>query len=204
MVDFNEIINDIITEIELENFIIIDSKYNKNRACVDLDYLRHHPKLKDARIFRLIMGFESGMWKKPEYDRSKYCKIFEDFNIHIHEWRVLKEFLNNGCILGKDDDISSIKLNTLQKISTTFGGIPSIDKYLFDLSQIKEEPIYNPQKPSEDYKDMYDWAAIDTFPNGTGLHSWSILHSQKNGWSTCDMQVIGTTRTHMYARKPKK
>ena len=150
------------------------------------------------------MGFERGMWKKPDYDKSKYCKIFEDFSIHIHEWRVLKEFLNNGCILGKDDDISSIKLNTLQKISTTFGGIPSIDKYLFELSQIKEEPIYNPQKPSEDYKDMYFWTAFDTYPNSSALTTWQAIHSQKKGWSTCNMEIIDNNRTHFYARNPKK
>ena len=32
------------------------------------------------------------MWKKPEYDKSKYCKIFKD-DIHIFEWRILREFL---------------------------------------------------------------------------------------------------------------
>ena len=203
MVDLNEIISNIITEIELEHCIIISDKEGKYKACIDIDYLRHHSKLKDARIFRLIMGFEYGMWKKPEYDKKKYIKILKNFNIYPYEWRIFREFLNKGSVVG-DDLPNSHKLNILYLISTTFGGIPSIDKYLFDLSQIKEEPIYNPQKPSEDYKDKYDWAAIDTFPNGTGVHSWSIMHSQTKGWSMCDMQVIGTSRTHMYARKPKK
>ena len=204
MVDFNELINNIITEIELEHIVIMSDEYSNHRVCIDLDYLRHHPKLKDARIFRLIMGFECGMWKKPEYDKSKYCKIFKDFDIHIFEWRILREFLNNGCILGKDDKTTSLKFTTLQKISTTFGGIPSIDKYLFELSQIKEEPIYNPQKPSEDYKDMYFWSAYDAYPNTSYLGTWQAIHSQRNGWSICNMEKMDNTRTQFYARKSKK
>ena len=72
------------------------------------------------------------------------------------------------------------------------------------LSQIKEEPIYNPQKPSEDYKDMYFWSAYDAYRNTSYLGTWQAIHSQRNGWSTCNMEIMDNTRTHFYARKSKK
>ena len=74
MVCLDTIISDIITEIEIENTVILTDKTTTHKFVIDLNYFRHHQKLKNARIFRMILGFQQGLWKKPEYDKKKYKK----------------------------------------------------------------------------------------------------------------------------------
>ena len=78
MVCLKTVISDIITEIEIENTFNFNRQITNHNFVIDLNYLRHHPKLQNARIFRLILGFEKGLWKKPEYDKKnteKYSMI---------------------------------------------------------------------------------------------------------------------------------
>ena len=206
MVDLNEIIDNIITQIEIDNSIIMISKKNSLGSTViniNIDYLRHHPLLKDARVFRLIMGFTHGLWKKPEYTQSKYKSIFTNFNITYKKWILFREFLNFGEIKAINDFEFKQKLEVLYGISTTFGGIPYIDDY-YDNSyyhkKINKMYKHIVSRPEEDYDDKYQWGVYNS--QQPGYLSWLYNYKPVNGWTHLKSRE-GNDIVY-YARRPLK
>lgn len=199
MVCLKTVISDIITEIEIENTLILTDKITNYNFVIDLNYLRHHPNLQNARIFRLILGFEKGLWKKPEYDKKKYRKIFNNYGFTKDNWATFREFLNTNKVSGLTESIIYNKKNTLFNISCTFGGIPIIDEYLTKESLVKPIQYYNPLNPKDDKQLKYKWTMMNSTHNG--FSSW-IHNITVSGW-----EVVNTKSVHFgtdyYARKEK-
>ena len=204
MVDLSQILSDIVSQIEYDNIVLIGN--GRCKASVDIDLLRHHPKLQDARIFRLIMGFSNGLWKKTNHTNERFAEIFEEYHFKPYHYCIFRELLVFGKIL-PDSTSFNYKLKMLIEISNTFGGIPYIDEYLLNLDKKeqetkrkKEEQSYNPQQPSDDYKNMYDWSYI-TLPSTNQL-LWYNNHTPENGWSFTDILELNAS-TLVTARKLK-
>lgn len=185
MVSLYQVISEIITEIEYENSIMLEDKFN-NKYIIDLDYLRHHHLLKDAKIFRLILGFENGLWKKNKYDKEKYAEIFNDFNFTKDKWIIFREFLNIHSLSCMERGSIKHKKKVLFDISCTFGGIPSIDKFVEKTHKEKQKVHYNPLKPKQDKLVKYNWSimnststAFNVWLNDITRKNWEIVHTEK-------------------------
>lgn len=199
MVCLNTIISNIITEVEIENTVFLTDITRNIKFAIDLDYLRHHPKLQNARIFRMILGFDQGLWKKPEYDKKKYRKIFNDYYFTKNNWTILREFLNTNKVFGLTESIIYGKKNTLFNISCTFGGIPIIDEYLTEESEVKPIQYYNPLNPKADKELRYKWSMMNS--NHTGFSSWT--HNMAiTGWEVVNIKKV-SNGSNYYARKLK-
>lgn len=201
MVCLYTLISEIISEIVLDNTLILLDNQSNVKFAVDLNYLRHHPKLKNAKIFRMILGFEHGLWKKPEYDKKRYAKIFNDYNFSKEKWVILREFLNTNKVSGITECIIQSKKNILFNISCTFGSIPIIDEYL--NVETKEKPVqyYIPVKPEEDFKCKYLWSIIDDNIISSIFSTWMIQRTRSN-WEIVNIEKIGR-HFRYYARKSK-
>ena len=196
----NALINSLINAVELENIVIIKLQHDIQYV-VDLDYLRHHPLLKDARIFRLIMGFEDTGWKKANYSKEKYVEIFKEFRFYFKKFKCLRELLNTGNISGRSQSLINDKLKVLDDLSCTFGGIPVIDNFLLEKpKENKDAEHYNPVKPVVDIKQKYLWSMISTDVSSPTVNSWIWRHS-RDGWSIVNIE--GSVTRIYYARKEK-
>lgn len=197
MVCLDTVISEIISDIEYENTIILTDITTQTKFAIDLDYLRHHSKLQNARIFRMILGFEQGLWKKPEYDKKKYSKIFNDYHFTKNKWTTLREFLNTNKVSGLTESIIYSKKNTLFNISCTFGGIPIIDEYLTEESEVKPIQYYNPLNPKADKELRYKWSIMNSNHNGfsSWTHNMAIV-----GWEVVNIEKV-SNGSNYYARK---
>ena len=199
MVDLLEIIDNIITEVERNHLVIIDLNDSPSKMVIDIDYLRHHVLLKDARIFHLIMGFNKGLWKKPDYTPNKYKSIFKNFNITYYKWTIFREFLNCGELVSNNENGLKQKLRVLFDISSTFGGIPYIDKYYniaLSLIKHKNKIADNPLKPEDDHNKRFQWGIYN---GNAGYIAWLCYYKPEHGWTHIKS---AENDGHIYARRP--
>jgi hypothetical protein len=201
MVCLYTLISEIISEIVLDNTLILLDNQSNVKFAVDLNYLRHHPKLKNAKIFRMIFGFEQGLWKKPEYDKKRYAKIFNDYNFSKEKWLILREYLNTNKVSGMTEYIIQSKKNMLFDISCTFGSIPTIDEYLTEETKEKTVQYYIPVKPEDDFKCKYLWSIIDDNTLPSIFSTW-IMQRTRSNWEIVNIEKIGDISRY-YARRSK-
>ena len=91
---------------------------------------------------------------------NKIINIFESLHIQYTEWCHLLCFIKNGYLPFRDD------LNNLENINLMchkLGGILSFDEYYkIQYNSIKNDNnYYNPQMPSEDNLNLYNWIIYD-------------------------------------------
>ena len=133
--------------------IIIDFKYSK--SIVDFSFLKQsyeNGRLQGANVLaKLLCIDENTPFKVEEFNKN----IFKDFDISCRIWNYIIIFLKTG-IMPVDNNLDILHI---MEVSTILGGIPSIDEYYIEYKkkELKNKKKYNPQKPEEDDRQLYDW-----------------------------------------------
>ena len=207
-------LNDIITEVEKRNNIIIRARTTRGvLVLIDLYKLKNNPRLEGAEVFKMLFGISdtNPFGKFPMGKDEEGCiTILRDLHIDSRHWYIFTIFLNTGSIpgyddykLGKDYKYSQVSngIEALQEICCKFGGVPSFDLFRenFYKGEAEQKIIIEPKNPEEDSKHEYQWRRV----LASQLQS---LHPDPNkGWSCASTTVIkeGITSSayHNYRRE---
>lgn len=140
-----------------------DFKNNK-KFIIDLEMLKNeyiNGKLKKQYIFaRLFCLDEDSPFKKND---SINKNIFIDFDIGINEWNLFITFIKHGIVPHLESTSGEYHLNSLNELCNKLGGIYEFDQYYkkYYLEKENKNNIYNPLKPKDDIKKLYDWKLIN-------------------------------------------
>lgn len=145
------------------------------------NFLKKSKTLKKAPILKELFGLnEKTKWKKTEMmsDEKGNITLLDELDISSFDWNALIKFirLNDSANITMEK-IFSLKLFTQDEIDSIYytaiklGGIEAVDEFYINYNIIEKnisediKNIYNPQEPSEDYKNMYVWVIVnDTSP----------------------------------------
>lgn len=134
--------------------IIIDFKYS-SKSMVDFSFLKQsyeNGRLQGADVLAKLLGIDDNTpFKVEKFNKN----IFKDFDISCRIWNYIIIFLKTG-IMPVDNYLDILHI---MEVSIILGGIPSIDEYYIEYKkkELKNKKKYNPQKPEEDDRQLYDW-----------------------------------------------
>ena len=191
-------LNDIITEIEKEEKIIVLARtIHGCLAIIDLHKLKYNPRLEGAEVFKMLFGISDNnpFGKFPMgKDEDGYITILRDLHINQGSWILFNIFLNTGSVpdyedykLGKDYKYNFVvsNINTLQNICCKFGGLSSFD--LFRENFYKEEEYTKKttsiNTPEEDIEGKFQWRKVKA-SNVQAIHP-----NASEGWSCASTSI---------------
>ena len=197
-------------EVNLELFEFATSI---NPKLVNINAFKNLERLKNARVFNILFGFEDHSFtKKPlEKNHKGAITLLKHLDITYNNWILFTNFIINNRIEGLEEykklknepkyNCLTHNLNELDKICNKLGGVPVFDKFLEDFyewDKIKPEN-QNFMKPEQDINNSYVWMIY----NDVGVSS-SYTHFIRNvcpperGW-TCS----GRENSLCYFRRPR-
>tara|TARA_X000000950_G_scaffold271256_1_gene352129 strand:- start:417 stop:1001 length:585 start_codon:yes stop_codon:yes gene_type:complete len=179
---------------------IITAKDNMGvKIIIDMNLLRGNKYLKGARIFnRLFKLEENNDFKKENFhvDSDGDITILSDLDINNSQWVKLISFLKFGKIFNVGYEINSILYATIR-----LGGIPEFDKYVEKYFKEKDDlKNYNPLKPKDDYRKMYQWAYLKW---GYSYDEFIHKHNPMHGWSVSFVENVNGRKDIWYRRLNK-
>lgn len=141
------------------------------------NFLKKSKTLKKAPILKELFGLnEKTKWKKTEMmsDENGNITLLDELDISSFDWNALIKFirLNDSANITMEK-IFSLNLFTQDEIDSIYytsiklGGIEAVDEFYINYNIIEKnisediKNIYNPQEPSEDYKNMYVWVLVN-------------------------------------------
>lgn len=132
----------------------MEIQFKNNKTIVDFDFLREsyqNGRLKGAYVLAKLLNIDDNSSFKREFNQN----LFVNFDINMKYWNYLIIFLKTGCI----PCYSDYDINFLMEEITKLGGVPSLDEYYIKYynDKLKNRKKYNPQKPEEDDRQLYDW-----------------------------------------------
>lgn len=197
-------------EIKLELF---EFSTSINTKLVNINAFKNLERLKNARVFNILFGFqEHSFTKKPlEKNARNAITLLKHLDITYNEWILFTNFIINNRIEGLEEyhkfrdesryNCLTQNLNKLDKICNKLGGVPVFDKFLEDFyewDKIKPEN-QNFMKPEQDIDSSYVWMIY----NDVGVAS-SYTHFVRTicppylGWS-----CSGRENNLCYFRRPR-
>ena len=186
-------LNDVITDVEKQNNIIIRARTTSGTlVLIDLYKLKNNPRLEGAEVFKMLFGISdtNPFGRFPmEKDAEGCLTILRELQISSNQWYVFNVFLNTGSVpgyddykLGKDYKYKSVSSNieTLQEICTKLGGLPSFDSFRenFYKDEVVEIIFNDPKNPEEDNKNKYQWRRVRATGPSSAVHPLA-----NQGWS---------------------
>jgi hypothetical protein len=173
--------------------------YN-SKSIIDFEFLKDSYKngrLQGANVLaKLLKIDDNSPFKEEEFNKN----IFKEFGIKRKIWNYITIFLKTNIMPISND----IDIREIMQVTTIFGGIPSIDEYYINYQneKLQKRKKYNPQKPSEDYKQLFHWIICkDTDFNFFQLQ----LTSKSKHYTACKIfrVVPSTVVEYCYFRKLK-
>ena len=144
------------------------------------NFLKKSKTLKKAPILKELFGLnEKTKWKKTEMmsDEKGNITLLDELDISSFDWNALIKFIRiNDSENIATEEILSLNIFTDNEIETIYytsiklGGIEAVDEFYIHYNRLEKnisediKNIYNPQEPSEDYKNMYVWVLINDTP----------------------------------------
>ena len=197
-------------EVKLELF---EFRTSINPKLVNINAFKNLERLKDARVFNILFGFEDHSFtKKPlEKNEKGAITLLKHLDISYSEWILFTNFIINNRVEGLEEynkfkdkpkyNCLIHNLNELDKISNKLGGIPVFDKFLEDFYEWDKSKIENQNfmKPEQDIDSSYVWMIY----NDVGVASYYTHFVQticppERGWS-----CSGRENTLCYFRRPR-
>lgn len=132
----------------------MEIQFEYNKTIVDFDFLKESYKngrLKGANVLAKLLNIDDNSSFKKEFNPN----LFVDFKIKMKYWNYFIIFLRTGIMPCNCD----YDMNYLMEEITKIGGAPILDEYYIKYynNKLKNRKKYNPQKPEEDCRQLYDW-----------------------------------------------
>ena len=169
-------LHNIIEKVEKQEQIILKARgFHGQLIIIDLHQLKYNPRLEGAEIFKMLFGINdnSPFGNFPmQTDKNGYITLLQELMVSGKDWILFKIFLDQGVVpdyknyltCGSGYNSVSSYLEDLNNICTKFGGIPSFElfynnfyNYQKEKKEKEEYYNYNPIKPEEDTKQLYQW-----------------------------------------------
>ena len=144
------------------------------------NFLKKSKTLKKALILKELFGLtEKTKWKKTDMmlDEKGNITLLDELDISSFDWNALIKFIRiNDSEHIATEEILSLKIFTDNEIESIYytsiklGGIEAVDEFYINYNILEKnisediKNIYNPQEPSEDYKNMYVWVLVNDTP----------------------------------------
>lgn len=171
----------------------MEIEFNNNKTTiVDFDFLRESYKngrLKGADVLAKLLNINDNSSFKKEFNP----KLFVNFDINMKYWNYFIIFLRTGIIFNSN-------INYIMEEITKLGGVPLLDKYYIKYNKLKNCKEYNPQKPEEDFRQLYDWVILTT----TNLKSFQVSELGKQYQACTIFKNNGGITDYIYFRKKVK
>ena len=196
-------------EVKLELFEFSTSITPK---LVNINAFKNLERLKDARVFNILFGFEDHSFtKKPlEKNQKGAITLLKHLDITYNNWILFTNFIINNRIEGleeykkyKDEpryNGFTHNLNELGKICNKLGGIPVFDTFIEHFYEEDKTKINkNFMKPEEDLDSTYVWMIYRD--HGIASSYQNFIRSicpPSRGWS-----CVGREGQICYFRRPR-
>lgn len=144
------------------------------------NFLKKSKTLKKALILKELFGLnQKTKWKKTDMmlDEKGNITLLNELDIGSFDWNALIKFIRiNDSENITTEEILSLNIFTDNEIETIYytsiklGGIEAVDEFYINYNILEKnisediKNIYNPQEPSEDYKDTYVWVLVNDTP----------------------------------------
>ena len=196
-------------EVKLELFEFAASISPK---LVNINAFKNLERLKGARVFNILFGFEDHSFtKKPlEKNHKGAITLLKTLDITYNNWILFTNFIINNRIEGleeynkfKDEpryNGLTHNLSELDKICNKLGGIPVFDTFIEDFYENdKNKKNKNFMKPEEDLDNTYVWMTFrDNGLSSTYEHFIQTICPPSRGWS-----CVGRENHVCYFRRPR-
>jgi len=196
-------------EVKLELFEFAASISPK---LVNINAFKNLERLKNARVFNILFGFEDHSFTKKPLEKNEKGSItlLKHLDITYNNWILFTNFIINNRIEGleeyrkyKDEpryNGLTHNLNELDKICNKLGGIPVFDTFIEDFYESdKNKKNKNFMKPEEDLDNTYVWMLYrDTSLASTYEHFIKNVCPPSRGWS-----CVGRENHVCYFRRPR-
>ena len=180
---------------------------------VNINAFKNLERLKGARVFNILFGFEDHSFtKKPlEKNDKGAITLLKHLDITYNNWILFTNFIINNRIEGleeyrkyKDEaryNCLTNNLNELDKICNKLGGIPVFDTLIenfYECDKIKPEN-QNFMKPEQDIDSSYVWMIYNDLGGATSYtHFIHTICPPSRGWS-----CVGREKNICYFRRPR-
>ena len=148
---------------------------DKKFIILDLEEIKNKNTLDGADIFKTLLGINENSPFKITNPKDRE-NLFDKLDISSKDWYLMKSFLNNGFPpyyleynnnKDKNESLYNLLIQTIEninRVNITLGGIPSFDNFYSVFYELQHNIIdnYNPVKPEDDYKHLYDWCLDDS------------------------------------------
>ncbi len=197
-------------EVKLEFFEFATSISPK---LVNINAFKNLERLKDARVFNILFGFEDHSFtKKPlEKNARGAITLLKNLDISYNNWILFTNFIINNRIEGLEEynkfkdgpkyNSLTHNLNELDKICNKLGGIPIFDKFIEDFyewDKTKKENK-NLMKPEQDIHNTYVWMLYRDHGIASSYQNFiRTICPPERGWS-----CAGREGQVCYFRRPR-
>ena len=153
---------------------------NNTIRLVDDFFLKNCPFLADAKVFKRLFNLDENS-PFGNYDlntENGSITLPRDLHISYQSWDLLIHYLTYGYTLHFYSDNNIKRIESLEKtchVCNVFGGIPYFDKFYNKFMETLESS-YNPIKPINDTKCLYDWKVTThyDFKNLPDNNEWNV------------------------------
>ena len=179
---------------------------------VNINAFKNLERLKGARVFNILFGFEDHSFtKKPlEKNQKGAITLLKTLDITYNNWILFTNFIINNRIEGLEDykkykdepryNGLTHNLSELDKICNKLGGIPVFDTFIEDFYESdKNKKNKNFMKPEEDLDNTYVWMIYrDMGIPSSYNHFIQTICPPSRGWS-----CAGREGQLCYFRRPR-
>ena len=180
---------------------------------VNINAFKNLERLKNARVFNILFGFEDHSFTKKPLEKNEKGSItlLKHLDITYNNWILFTNFIINNRIEGleeyrkyKDEaryNCLTNNLNELDKICNKLGGIPVFDTLIenfYECDKIKPEN-QNFMKPEQDIDSSYVWMIYNDLGGASSYtHFIRTICPPERGWS-----CVGREKNICYFRRPR-
>ena len=179
---------------------------------VNINAFKNLERLKGARVFNILFGFEDHSFtKKPlEKNQKGAITLLKTLDITYNNWILFTNFIINNRIEGleeyrkyKDElryNSLTHNLSELDKICNKLGGIPVFDTFIEDFYESdKNKKNKNFMKPEEDLDNTYVWMLYRDHGIASSYQNFiRTVCPPSRGWS-----CVGRENHICYFRRPR-
>ena len=179
---------------------------------VNINAFKNLERLKGARVFNILFGFEDHSFtKKPlEKNQKGAITLLKTLDITYNNWILFTNFIINNRIEGleeykkyKDEpryNGLTHNLSELDKICNKLGGIPVFDTFIEDFYESdKNKKNKNFMKPEEDLDNTYVWMLYRDHGIASSYQNFiRTVCPPSRGWS-----CVGRENHICYFRRPR-
>lgn len=164
-----------------------------NFVYINVDDLQNYENITLADSFFLEIFSNSNLEKFTDSNGDN--TLFKNLKISNIDWLEIISFIKNGKPMyyyintNNDQDKKESMIFNVEKLNIAFnklGGLKKFDefykKFTENISQDNLN-IYNPQEPSKDFKELYNWGVVNI--NSFSNYNLGIAkYTSSDGWSS--------------------